>query len=236
MNELEHEKYRLEKLLAESTKIIQGDYVLYVANDEVMKEIFLFKKEIDLHFKDEFNKNPFSTIGKILNEEHPAISYYVKNKHVRVEIFDREKIKKDIPKRIKIWENSQKKHQAENVLGADEMIEEKDFSKIKERIKENVEDEVNLAYHILENIEDYEVVITNYERKLQYPYCFYSYLKRIKNGTKKQHEQSILRKNVCNILWFREQNGEIQDPRNKILDIVRNYNRVCDMIYYKKIQ
>jgi len=189
------------------------------------------------------NKDPFYHFAKILNPKYPAFKYNFYLAHKHKEIFDRNKIREAIPAEIEIWKNTERKHLEEKIAGIKPPISQEDADKMREALENSISIDLQTVEHLMENFDEYDVVITSYEQKKYYP-CIYFTLDTSSDYEGDDPEEKIkyykkqnahLRKDVPNLLWFKDDRtfSELR-ANDKISRIIKTYTRLCGTIYIKK--
>ncbi|CAA6818169.1 MAG: Unknown protein [uncultured Sulfurovum sp.] len=175
-------------------------------------------------------KNHFYDYAKIINPEYPAFKYTLSMKHKKKEIFDPYKVQKALPAEYEIWKNKSRSELEKEIK--DEKNAITDSQAI--ILRKDLEKEIDLAKHsidkVLENYEDYDVVISTFEEYTYYPALYYVMEQDNKNKAADTH----LRQDVPNLLWY-EDNRPYAELRSndRMSRIIQTFDRFCGSIYIK---
>lgn len=176
-------------------------------------------------------KNHFYDYAKIINSDYPAFKYTLSMKHKKKEIFDPFKVRKALPAEYEIWKNKSRV-KLENEIKNEENAITDEQAKI---LREELEKDIELAKHnidkVLENYENYDVVISTFEEYTYYPALYYVMEQEGKNKAADTH----LRQDVPNLLWY-EDNRPYTELRSndRMSRIIQTFDRFCGSIYIKK--
>ena len=233
----------------EAQREIFSETVLYIVDDRQMTAILaLEKKAISLYNeqqklpkrgrkalkKRDYIGKEFFEYGKILNREHPAYKYsFYVAKHP-VEVFDRDKVKERIPTEFSKWKNKEM-HALKKVLKERKLTSEQENALLGS-LNTKIADEERQINTILENWNDYDVVITNREHCKTYPSIYYTLdLTDSKASKNYKKESCYLRSNTKNILWYNDARAfrELKAD-DKIGKIIQTHTPYCKTIYAKK--
>ena len=176
-------------------------------------------------------KNHFYDYAKIINPEYPAFKYTLSMKHKKKEIFDPFKVKKALPAEFEIWKNKSRVQLEKEIKDEKNAITDSQ-AKI---LRESLEKEIELSRHniekVLENYENYDVVISTFEEYTYYPALYYVMTQEEKNKAADTH----LRQDVPNLLWY-EDNRPYAELRSndRMSRIIQTFDRYCGSIYIKE--
>lgn len=149
-----------------------------------------------------------STLLKYLNKEHPAHYYKLYKKELWEQVNDQDKVKDRLDGKFAKWKYTMKKRTLEklNAKGVD--------STTKAKIEADMSKEIAVAEkeleYIKENFDSLDVRISEYEHRRVYTGIAVSLtlppeIKKLKGKEKIESVlRMTLRKDVANILWYRE--------------------------------
>jgi len=226
-----HEK--LNKILANVKGIEYNGIVLYLISTEVLQEVL--KLELTVRSDNIENgiekKNHFYDYAKIINPDYPAFKYTLSMKHKKKEIFDPYKVQKALPAEYEIWKNKSRVELEQEIKDEANAITDSQAILLREQLEKDIE----LAKHnidkILENYENYDVVISTFEEYTYYPALYYVMEQKGKNKAADTH----LRQDVPNLLWY-EDNRPYSELRSndRMSRIIQTFDRFCGSIYIKE--
>jgi len=221
-------------ILKSAKKIVYQEIILYLINKEELDRILLLELDVrDNNIEMGINKkNHFYDYAKIINPEYPAFKYTLSMKHKKKEIFDREKVKKTLPAEFEIWKNRSRLFLRRKIENLDINISSVEAKKLTDDLEKKIElDEKNIK-KILLNFDEYDVVISTFEQYTYYPALYF--VMELGEGKTKASD-THLRKDVPNLLWFRD-NRPFNELRanDKISRIIQTFDCFADIIYAKK--
>lgn len=176
-------------------------------------------------------KNHFYDYAKIINSDYPAFKYTLSMKHKKKEIFDPFKVRKALPAEYEIWKNKSRVKLETEIKNEENAITDEQAKILREELEKDIE----LAKHnidkVLENYENYDVVISTFEEYTYYPALYYVMEQEGKNKAADTH----LRQDVPNLLWY-EDNRPYTELRSndRMSRIIQTFDRFCGSIYIKK--
>jgi len=226
-----HEK--LNEILANVKGIEYNGIVLYLISTEVLQEVL--KLELAVRSDNIENgiekKNHFYDYAKIINPDYPAFKYTLSMKHKKKEIFDPYKVQKALPAEYEIWKNKSRVELEREIKDEANAITDSQAILLREQLEKDIE----LAKHnidkVLENYENYDVVISTFEEYTYYPALYYVMEQKGKNKAADTH----LRQDVPNLLWY-EDNRPYSELRSndRMSRIIQTFDRFCGSIYIKE--
>ncbi|CAA6798367.1 MAG: Unknown protein [uncultured Sulfurovum sp.] len=176
-------------------------------------------------------KNHFYDYAKIINPDYPAFKYTLSMKHKKKEIFDPYKVQKALPAEYEIWKNKSRVELEKEIKDEENAITDSQAI----ILRKDLEKEIELAKHnidkVLENYENYDVVISTFEEYTYYPALYYVMEQKGKNKAADTH----LRQDVPNLLWY-EDNRPYSELRSndRMSRIIQTFDRFCGSIYIKE--
>lgn len=226
-----HEK--LNEILANVKGIEYNGIVLYLISTEVLQEVL--KLELAVRSDNIENgiekKNHFYDYAKIINPDYPAFKYTLSMKHKKKEIFDPFKVQKSLPAEYEIWKNKSRVELEREIKDEANAITDSQAILLREQLEKDIE----LAKHnidkVLDNYENYDVVISTFEEYTYYPALYYVMEQEGKNKPSDTH----LRQDVPNLLWY-EDNRPYSELRSndRMSRIIQTFDRFCGSIYIKE--
>lgn len=242
---------KLHEILAKYPKEEYEGSVVFLVDDIGMQEIVFLENGVKgksepldakAVIEGSRKRGPFYPYGKIINPLYPAYKYSYYMAHTPMEIFDREKVLKQIPREISVWKNAKKMYLEEDIAEADPPLSEDEATRRRNALEDEISIEEQNIERLLEDFESYNVVITSHEKQQYYPniYCVLnlnhnkSDKEKVKPGYKKL--KTHLRKDVPNILWHRDDRPYSELKTNdRVGRIVKTHTKLCDTIYIKPI-
>ncbi|CAA6811000.1 MAG: Unknown protein [uncultured Sulfurovum sp.] len=225
-------KEELSSVLMNSRSIEYQGVVLHLLSDTEMEKVLAL--ELTVHANDIEKglekKNHFYDYAKIINSEFSAFKYTLSMKHKKKEIFDPFKVRKALPAEYEIWKNKSRVQLEKEIKDEKNAITD-DQAKI---LREQLEKDIELAKYnvdkVLDNYENYDVVISTFEDYTYYPALYYVMEEKGKNKASDTH----LRQDVPNLLWY-EDNRPYAELRSndRMSRIIQTFDRFCGSIYIK---
>lgn len=213
--------------LQNAEKIVYLERELYLVSKETMQALYLYKEQL-LQSGDDL----LSHHCKLINPTFPAFKYTLSSKHKYTAVFDQEKTKERLEREIHISINTIKKRKRVELSKKCDLYNDEEAKKILMELDKQLAMEKSMLEHIREHADEYEIIFTNFEQYLRYPYVYYRYTdaKGKKLGTSEH-----LKTDIPNILWF-EPTEKFGDLRNndKIQKIIQTHTRYLDNIYILK--
>ncbi|CAA6807429.1 MAG: Unknown protein [uncultured Sulfurovum sp.] len=205
---------------------IDGEVHLVLINAKQLLTLLDIENDISTHFEEngKKSKDPFFTFGKIINPSESAYKYSIKSKHSYKIMKDRSTILTKVEKHHDIWKNKQDKFLREKLNDVWESSQDKEtFKKEFEANMLAAEKEYN---DLLLNFSNYDVVISNYESYLYYPFLTYT----LNNGKSKN---TMLRQDVPNFLYYEEDPKRASKRSDSgMSEVIEKYHRICENIYF----
>ena len=214
-------------LLKPYEQITYQDTLLYLVDAPCMQQLFLMQQR----FEEEGGM--FSSICKLINPLFPAFKYSLGTKHKYRAVYDQEKIRERFEKEIEISYNTAIKRAREEIENhPDVFVDEELAAKFLKESQKKAEEDKAALQKIANDIDSYDIVFTNFERRLFYPYVYYRYED---SSGKRRGKSEHLKKEIPNVLWYapspKEDSLRLND---RIRRIVSEYPRYLDTIYAKK--
>jgi len=241
---------KIKEVLSSYERVVYEESEIYIVDEKGLNEIKLLEMSLkgmedgpkEEQVTKKRKKGPLFEYAKILNPDYPVFKYSFFMKHTPLEIFDREKILERIPREFSVWKNIEIKHLNERIEKSDPPLSEEEAGKLKRELADIISIEEQNIKDIMENFEEYHVVITSHARQNYYPSVYL--MENLAYGAedaggdqkKKHHSRNAhLRKHVPNILWFYDDRKYTDlRPNDKVGRIVRTHTAFCDTIYVKK--
>jgi len=156
----------LTTILATARKIDYNGIVLYLLNEHELQQVLQLEltvraNEIEKGVK---KKNYFYDYAKIINPEHYAFKYTLSMKHKKKEIFDPEKVRKSLPAEFQIWKNKSRVELENEIKNPDSAITDDQAKKLRAELEKEIEQSEKKVQEVLENYDNYDVIITTYEQ------------------------------------------------------------------------
>jgi hypothetical protein len=213
--------------LQNAEKIVYLERELYLVGKETMQALYLYKEQL-LQSGDDL----LSHHCKLINPTFAAFKYTLSSKHKYTAVFDQEKTKERLEREILISINTIKKRKRKEINQKTDLYNDEEAKKALIELDEQLAIEKSMLEQIRENSEEYEIIFTNFEQYLRYPYVYYRYTdaKGKKHGTSEH-----LKTDIPNILWFEpaDRFGELRN-NDKIRKIIETHTRYLDNIYVLK--
>jgi len=224
----------LTTILAMARKIDYNGIVLYLLNEHELQQVLQLEltvraNEIEKGIE---KKNYFYDYAKIINPEHYAFKYTLSMKHKKKEIFDPEKVRKSLPAEFQIWKNKSRVELENEIKNPDSAITDDQAKKLRAELEKEIEQSEKKVQEVLENYDNYDVIITTYEQYTYYPALYY--VMELENGKTKASD-THLRKDVPNLLWFYDERpfSELR-ANDRMSRIIQTFDRYCETIYINK--
>ena len=224
----------LESILRNVRKIDYQEITLHLINQETLNRAL--QLELQVRAENESRgiekRNHFYDYAKIINPKYPAFKYTLSMKHKKKEIFDPHKVQKTLPVEFEIWKNKSRSD-LEKELSDPETDITDDQAKI---FRDDLEKEIVIAEEKIEKVLNdfslYDVIITTYEQYTYYPALYYV---MELEGSKTKAADTHLRKDVPNLLWYRDERpfSELR-ANDRMSRIIQTFDRYCDTIYIKE--
>jgi len=224
---------RLESLLENTRQIEYKGIVLHLLSTESMQEVLALELSVraDNIEKGVEKKNHFYNYAKIINPEHSAFKYTLSMKHKKKEIFDPYKVHKALPAEFEIWKNKSRVQLEKEIKDEKNAITDDQALILRDNLEKEIElSRINIE-KVIENYENYDVVISTFEEYTYYPALYYVMEQNGKNKPSDTH----LRQDVPNLLWY-EDNRPYAELRSndRMSRIIQTFDRYCGSIYIKE--
>jgi hypothetical protein len=224
---------KLTEILANVRMIEYNGIVLYLISTPVLQEVLKLELTVrsDNLEKGIEKKNHFYDYAKIINSDYPAFKYTLSMKHKKKEIFDPFKVKKALPAEYEIWKNKSRSRLNSEINDEKNAITDSQALILREKLEKEIELAKLTIDNVLENYDDYYVVISTFEDYTYYPALYYVVETEHKNKPSDTH----LRKDVPNLLWFQDNRPYAELRSNdRMSRIIQTFHRLCDSIYLLK--
>jgi hypothetical protein len=224
---------KLTEILANVRMIEYNGIVLYLISTPVLQEVLKLELTVrsDNLEKGIEKKNHFYDYAKIINSDYPAFKYTLSMKHKKKEIFDPFKVKKALPAEYEIWKNKSRSRLNSEINDEKNAITDSQALILREKLEKEIELAKLTIDNVLENYDDYDVVISTFEDYTYYPALYYVVEAEHKNKPSDTH----LRKDVPNLLWFQDNRPYAELRSNdRMSRIIQTFHRLCDSIYLLK--
>lgn len=225
---------QLTQLLMNVRAIDYNGITLYLLNHSKLTSVL----ELELTVRaDNLNngiekRNHFYEYAKIINPKYPAFKYTLSMKHKKKEIFDREKVKKALPAEFEIWKNKARLELKKEIEAEDSSITDSQAKKFKEDLEKEIVISEKKLQEVLENYEEFDVVISTFEQYTYYPALYY--VMELPNGKTKSAD-THLRKDVPNLLYYHDERPYSELRANdRMSRIIQTFDRYCENIYIHK--
>jgi len=152
-------------------------------------------------------------------------------KHKKKEIFDPMKVQKALLAEFEIWKNKSRVELEEEIKHMDSAIVDAQAKIFREELELEIISSKEKIDTVLENYEEYDVVISTFEYYTYYPSLYYVVEENNKNSASDTH----LRQDVPNLLWFQDERpfSELRS-NDKMSRIIQTFDRFCGSIYIKR--
>lgn len=232
-----YEKTVFEKFNDITKDVITRD--VYFLNIKQFNEIYA----LDLEAKSISDaKEPLYDIISIRTTNDNPIWRYSEDLVMKLSsstITDRNKIKDEIPRRLKIYQNKKRKYLKEFIQNADYLTQNEISNKEKELEIElqRLERETQI---LLENFHEYKVQISSYAKKEKYPYLYCNFHNGLVDSKGKQLKRKAtdipLRQDVANIFYFEERYLENDDFKlnASVKRFIKDADCLFEDVYFKK--
>jgi len=229
-----HEVEQTLNTILENTRQIEyKGIVLHLLSTESMQEVLALELSVraDNIEKGVEKKNHFYDYAKIINPEHSAFKYTLSMKHKKKEIFDPYKVQKALPAEFEIWKNKSRVQLEKEIKDEKNAITDDQALILRDNLEKEIElSRINIE-KVIENYENYDVVISTFEEYTYYPALYYVMEQNGKNKPSDTH----LRQDVPNLLWY-EDNRPYAELRSndRMSRIIQTFERYCGSIYIKE--
>ncbi len=156
-------------------------------------------------------------------------------------ITDQGKIKDEIPRRLSIYINKQKKY-LRDYIKSNNSLKPQEISNLEKELELKLEKVSYNTEKFLENFDNYRVQISSYAKKEKYPYLYCNFHNHILDSkgkkTKKKATDIPLRQDVANIFYFEEKYDEMDDNLKSsasVMRFIKDAECLFEDIYYKNI-
>jgi len=224
---------QLNTILENTRQIEYKGIVLHLLSTESMQEVLALELSVraDNIEKGVEKKNHFYDYAKIINPEHSAFKYTLSMKHKKKEIFDPYKVQKALPAEFEIWKNKSRVQLEKEIKDEKNAITDDQALILRDNLEKEIElSRINIE-KVIENYENYDVVISTFEEYTYYPALYYVMEQNGKNKPSDTH----LRQDVPNLLWY-EDNRPYAELRSndRMSRIIQTFDRYCGSIYIKE--
>jgi len=218
-------------ILIGAERIEYGGAEVFLVNKEQIHALIELEKRgskqmqrFDISEADaDFTGKTFSIINK--DRKSFAVDYKFYMRVTPLILTDEEKVRKRILSEMGIWANIQRKGLRE-ALSSGEFSED-EANRMKRETEVLIEEETAKLREIIENFDEYEVVVTNYETSPAYPTIYYN----DKQGKKHIKHLSI---KMPNILWYEDKEHPREHRKDaNIVQFIRSATKVANMVYFK---
>ncbi len=227
-------KAELNNILATARAIDYQEITLYLLNERELKQILDLEQRVraDNIEKGVEKKNHFYDYAKIINPKYPAFKYTLSMKHKKKEIFDPVKVRKALPAEFEIWKNKSRAELEREIKDPQNAITDSQAKILRKQLEKDIELAKHNIEKVLDNFENYDVVISTFEQYTYYPALYY--VMELPNGKSKPSD-THLRKDVPNLLWFHDERpfSELR-ANDRMSRIIQTFDRYCDTIYIKE--
>jgi hypothetical protein len=225
---------KLSEILEQSRQIDYNEIKLHLISEHELRQVL----ELELTVRADNiengvkKKNHFYDFAKIINPEQPAFKYTLSMKHKKKEIFDPQKVKKALPAEFEIWKNKERSDLEKEIKDPLNAISDSQAKNLRMRLEKDIELAKIKVEEVLENYQEYDVVISTFEQYTYYPALYY--VLELENGKTKAAD-THLRKDVPNLLWFHDERpfSELR-ANDRMSRIIQTFDRYCENIYIKK--
>jgi len=225
---------KLSEILEQSRQIDYNEIKLHLISEHELRQVL----ELELTVRADNiengvkKKNHFYDFAKIINPEQPAFKYTLSMKHKKKEIFDPQKVQKALPTEFEIWKNKARSDLEKEIKDPLNAISDSQAKNLRMRLEKDIELAKIKVEEVLENYQEYDVVISTFEQYTYYPALYY--VLELENGKTKAAD-THLRKDVPNLLWFHDERpfSELR-ANDRMSRIIQTFDRYCENIYIKK--
>ncbi len=225
---------KLTSILETSRQIEYNGITLHLLNrtelDQVLQlELTVRTNELEKGIE---KKNHFYDYAKIINPAYPAFKYTLSMKHKKKEIFDPEKVKKALPAEFQIWKNKSRVELEKEINHPDSAITDDQAKKLRDELEKEIIASEEKIEKVLENYNDYDVIITTFEQYTYYPALYF--VMELEGGKTKASD-THLRKDVPNLLWFHDERpfSELR-ANDRMSRIIQTFDRYCETVYIQE--
>lgn len=234
---LEQKAYneKIAVVLQESKHIEHEGCDLYLVNTQTLSKIKEIEDEINTVslYGDEDKKGVFYHFGKIINPDYPAIKFNLKKRHKYRATFDREKIRKELVRDKSILAHRLKNELEERIFEDKEEKYTKESAELaRKELDKRIEIDLQMIEEVSQNFEKHDIIITNFESYLIYPYIYYTYVNEKEKGL---GVNEYLRSKVPNILWVDiDEYHKNRRKDEKINEMIQTHTRLLGSFYVRK--
>jgi len=227
-------KKELISILKNSKKIDYQGIVLYLINKKVLDRVLELELLVRMENEEKGikKKNHFYDYAKIINPKYPAFKYTLSMKHKKKEIFDPQKVKQYLPAEFEVWKNKSRVDLEKKIKDPESAITDEQAIKLRAELEKEIEIAQQKIEKVLDNFNNYDVVISTFEYYTYYPALYFV---MEKDGKSKASDDTHLRQDVPNLLWF-EDNRPFSELRSndRMSRIIQTFDRYCGSIYIKE--
>ena len=219
---------RIYDILGLAERVEYNDAELYIIRSPFMEELERIVKmgERQMEAFEASPKDFDGRVVKIINRDKPAYSYAMYMRETPLIITDPDKCQERIAKEISVWAEIQKKGLEESFVNGEFTDTEK--AKLRSELEEEIAHAKDMAKNILDNYDEYEVIITNYGEGRLYPAIRYT----DKDGKNRASHLSI---RVPNVLWFEDDTRSSLGRSNAtVKQFIKEASKIGSTVYFKK--
>jgi len=224
---------KLNTILENTRQIEYKGIVLHLLSTETMQEVLALELSVraDNIENGVEKKNHFYDYAKIINPEHSTFKYTLSMKHKKKEIFDPYKVQKALPAEYEIWKNKSRVQLEKEIKDEKNAITDDQAVILRERLEKEIELSRISIEKVMDNYENYDVVISTFEEYTYYPALYYV----MEDNGKNKPSDTHLRQDVPNLLWY-EDNRPYAELRSndRMSRIIQTFDRYCGSIYIKE--
>ena len=223
----------LKDILKTTKQIKYKGIILYLIDKSILDRVLAL--ELTVRTDNEKNsikkRNHFYNFAKIINPTHPALKYTLSMKHKKKEVFDPIKVQKTLLSEFEIWKNKSRVELEEEIKRMDSPLADEQAKNFREELEKEIISSKEKINTVLDNYEEYDVIISTFEYYTYYPSLYYVVADNQKNSASDTH----LRQDVPNLLWFQDERpfSELRS-NDKMSRIIQTFDRFCGSIYIKR--
>ena len=225
---------QIQSILQTSRRIDYQEIKLYLINETERKQILDLELTVRMNEQEKGvkKKNYFYDYAKIINPEYPAFKYTLSMKHKKKEIFDPEKVRKELPAEFEIWKNTARVKLEKEIKDPETAITDEQGKNLRLELEKDIVLAQDKIEKVLEDFHSYDVIISTFEQYTYYPALYYV---MELEGSKTKASDTHLRKEVPNLLWYRDERPFAELRANdRMSRIIQTFERYCDTVYIQK--
>lgn len=223
-------KIEVENLLGQYPEQKCVDAVLFVVDDEAIKALHVLSQRLSMEYGGDdtiYAKFKLSTLVKVINFEKPCSWYKTFEAESWKQVNDKEKVLQRLDSEFSKYKNKIKSFTLKKIK--DNKIPKKQEALIMNDIEAEIIQGKKKLDYIQENFETLDVRISTYHERTKYAGVQYII-------HKKREPNQSLRKQVPNVLWFKEASkAEKVHKDNELVVYLEHAKRAFGDVYFVEL-